>query len=468
MFQSSVLYDCAKISLILFWTTFSSSVDAFSPLHHFSKRCVRSSPTNGQVHWKSFNSWETTQKTATTLFSSSEKDDSSSNPSENYFDGQQWVLPNDFRTFLNQCSIQSFMFLVASMRDPETTLWMEQFTKPAIAPSQFDIFDERNYESGSYEESSAAVDDNEQEEEQSTQKQRPPTITMLRYHGLAAIDTEYFPTWDTYFKKMLQEEKEVYEVESGKAHIPDYTMEIDPASLCSRLLSVRNQIANEWKYDLGVIARMGGWTLESYWDNLKSQQRSRDDSSAADQENNKRDGTTGPPRGGSGKRGIDRQNLLFLEWDPNFDSDIRPSPLRKGNFDLLTLYTTQEAIHRVLNDKERQKNGPEQLSNAFLRNFYEQRIGSYFTGLQRYGRADDFLEELLLSTPSMVQVDEGVTGLIDPTHIASLILNKREQVATEWQEIAEISPTEHMEIQKAMLNRMMGKTEITQEEKSFE
>eukprot|EP00521_Asterionellopsis_glacialis_P011810 CAMPEP_0195292604 /NCGR_PEP_ID=MMETSP0707-20130614/10222_1 /TAXON_ID=33640 /ORGANISM="Asterionellopsis glacialis, Strain CCMP134" /LENGTH=351 /DNA_ID=CAMNT_0040353105 /DNA_START=423 /DNA_END=1478 /DNA_ORIENTATION=- len=351
------------------------------------------------------------------------------------------------------------------MRDPETTLWMEQFTKPAVAPSQFDMFDERNYESGSYEAASdAAVDDNEEQEE-TNKNQRPPTITMLRYHGLAAIDTDYFPTWDTYFKQMLQEEKEVYEVKSGKAHIPDYTMEIDPASLCSRLLSVRNQIANEWSYDLGVIARMGGWTLESYWDNLKSQQRSRDDN---DDDGNGADPKTGPPRGGSGKRGIDRQNLLFLEWDPNFDNDIRPSPLRKGNFDLLTLYTTQEAIHRVLNDKERQQNGPEQLSNVFLRNFYEQRIESHFTGLQRYGRADDFLEELLLSTPSMVQVDEGVTGLIDPTHIASLILNEREQVATEWQDIAKTSPTEHMEIQKAMLNRMMGKTEITQEEKSFE
>ena len=47
-----------------------------------------------------------------------------------------WTVYNDFPLFLTQCSIQSFQFLLNSMRDPQTVLWMENFTQPAIQLSK--------------------------------------------------------------------------------------------------------------------------------------------------------------------------------------------------------------------------------------------------------------------------------------------------------------------------------------------
>ena len=51
---------------------------------------------------------------------------------ERYTNDKVLPLPNDFQLFLTQCSIQSFMFLLKSMRDPETVFWLEDFTQPAI------------------------------------------------------------------------------------------------------------------------------------------------------------------------------------------------------------------------------------------------------------------------------------------------------------------------------------------------
>lgn len=266
---------------------------------------------------------------------------------------------------------------------------------------------------------------------------------LLRYHGLVAINSTVFPTWDTYFEKMLEQPAETYRIVTEAKHIPDYDLDINPASLCSRIISVREQIGQEFERDLGVIASMGGNTLDSYWEAIKEQRdRSEEDINF--------------PRG----------NLLFLEFSPDYDDDYAPSPLRKGNFDLLCLLATQEAIHRVLNDPERQKVGAvtaEKASNMFLESFYTNRIMSHFTGPQRYGRSDDILEELLSETPRTISISENkddedvVTCLIDPTRIAELVLNEREKVAYEWQSICREIPQNHMQIKQMQLNLLMGK-----------
>lgn len=338
-----------------------------------------------------------------------------------------WETPNDFRFFLTQCSIQSFMFLLSHMRDPQTVFWLAEFTQPAIVRRTEDYMeDASNFETGEYVE---PEDPN-------------PTAALLRYHGLAAMNTTLFPSWEDYYRQLLEEPAVTYSIESSKAHIPSYDLDIDPASICSRMLSVREQIAREFSHDLVIIANMGGHTLESYWENLKSKRDDKDD----DDEGN--DGATA-------RGGIERQNLLFLEMSATQDDDYLPSPLRKGNFDLLVLLATQESIHRVLNDDSR-TDGAERVTNDFLKNFYQERVASHFTGSQRYGRADDFLEELLLSSPRMIQLDDDVTSLIDPTRIAELILTEREKVCLEWKEIAEASPVEHTDIRRLQLNRAMG------------
>jgi hypothetical protein len=146
---------------------------------------------------------------------------------------------------------------------------------------------------------------------------------------------------------------------------------------------------------------------------------------------------------------------------------------------LLTLLATQESIHRVLNgdadsdyevDDEQTDDDKNSMllsaDKAFLSNFYLRRLSSHFLGRQRYGQAGEFLKELLETAPSMVQVSEDVTALIDPTRIAELLLRQREQVALEWKEIAARVPEDHMEIKRLQLNLLMDSYNKPSEEKS--
>jgi hypothetical protein len=186
-----------------------------------------------------------------------------------------------------------------------------------------------------------------------------------------------------------------------------------------------------------VIFKMGGHTLEMYWEGIrKLRQETNDDSP---------DGAT--PRV--------LPSLFFLEFGPNEESDYAPSPLRKGNFDLLVNLATQQSIHRVLNDPDRNVRA-ELSANQYLRNFYLQRLDSHFTGSQSYRRADDFLQQLLSQSPRMVQSSEDTTSLIDPTRLAELILREREKVALEWKDIAANVPEAHMTIRRMQLNLLMG------------
>ena len=352
-----------------------------------------------------------------------------------------WKLPNDFETFLNQCSIQSFVFLLKSLRDPQTVLWIERFTKPTIRAVD------------KPKKTKAHKDGSDFSDAQDVAKQVGGTAKskLLNYHGLGAINTtdSAFPTWETFFEKLLDQPKEVFSVDSYNPHFPSYDMEINPASLCSRIISVREQIAREFVKDLTVISSMGGFTMDSYWDRLRRERDAKGESG---------DGMVRP----------DRQNLIFLENNAvDEDSGDAPSPLRKGNFDLLVLLTTQESIHRILNDPKRQQ-GAERASNEFLQNFYIQRLASHFVGSKWYGRADDFLEELFLEPPKMVQVpsrstdddadksEDGTTALIDPLRIAELLLNTRSQVALDWKGLAESAPEKHMHIKRMQLNILMG------------
>ena len=81
---------------------------------------------------------------------------------------------------------------------------------------------------------------------------------VLRYHGLAILNCTKFPTWDAYFEVLLDQPKEHYTIESFHPNGPSYDLDIDPASLCRRMLSVRTKIAEEFEHDLEVIANMGG------------------------------------------------------------------------------------------------------------------------------------------------------------------------------------------------------------------
>jgi hypothetical protein len=327
---------------------------------------------------------------------------------------------------------------------------LEEFLQPAIVRTETGPPDSAILEGAPTVDEQVAMEDDEDcdedydeaSEDDSCPAEEPrKTSKLLRYHGLAALNSTLFPTWVSYFKQLLEQPTETFVVESSAKYIPDYDLDIDPSSLCSRIISVREQISKEFVRDLQVISEMGGKTLEWYWESLK--QKHDDDTKVT----------------------IQRENLLFLELSADANSDLAPSPLRKGNFDLLVLLCTQESIHRVLQHEARQ-DGPERATNEFLRAFYQDRM-HYFRGPQNYGRADDFVEELLSATPRMITIAEGVTHLIDPTRIAEVLLNQRKEVALEWKQVAADSPKEHMEIQRMRLNRIMG-VKVEVDEESFQ
>ena len=339
------------------------------------------------------------------------------------FSPNGWAIKNDFYTFLNQCSIQSFSFLLKSMHDPQTALWIDAFTKPTIEDAG----------KPGYTPPQDFVQPGKTLEED---------CKLLSFHGLNAIDMELFPTWDVYFEEMAKHPTEIYTVESSTAQAPDYELDINPIRLCSRLLAVREQIALEFVNDLQVLSEMSGQTVVAYWDSVKEDEE-KEGNEDSEEEVNIDDIMAKDGR----EIKIESGNLMFL--DISVKPGMVPSPLRKGNFDLLKLMATQEAIHRVLNDPERQE-GARLVSNNFLRDFYAARFSNYFDGNVQYGGALSFMQELFEEPPVFREVD-GKTALIDPVRLAGMVLAKREEVALEWKELAAVVPDEHLAVQRFLL-----------------
>jgi hypothetical protein len=399
----------------------------------------------------------------TVLLKSSSQDNDNGNDSDNDSMQQErtgyWNLPNDFSMFLTQRSIQSFMFLTSQLRDPETCYWVEDFTQPNLVKlgnsnsnTNTNTNNKPILDSGD----DIAGDDTATQKENEDQER---TCHLLRYHGLAAMDLEVFPTWESYFEQLLEQPTDTWIIAGHQSHIPDYTWEIDPNSLCGRILSVREQLSREFASDLQAVSDMGGQTFEWYWDKLKQSRKTEDENSSSSSSRRSSDGSTTPPIDPSSLRSF-RENLLFLEINvDNPELDHKPSPLRRGNFDLLVLLATEEAIHRVLNRWEERRlegdlNESESASQRFLEEFYQDRQDFFHGPLPGYGKADGVLEELLGSD---LRFKNDSSYVIHPTKIAELVLKERERVALDWMAIAEEAPVHHMKIQKLRLDKMMTK-----------
>ena len=207
----------------------------------------------------------------------------------------------------------------------------------------------------------------------------------------------------------------------------EFNIDIDPASLTSRILSVREQIAKEWEADLDLVMQSGELILESFFDKTKNL---NEDSQ------------------------VYERTSTYMMNNLNPYATTSSSPFRKGNFDLLTLLATQESIHRILREL---KAGGSKWDDSFhwLRNFYVERVPNFFDGHQSYGRYDDFLQELLMSSPTVKKQGEGKVSIIDPVGLTEKIIRRRGEVALEWKEIMKNAPADHTELRRNLLNRQM-------------
>jgi hypothetical protein len=275
------------------------------------------------------------------------------------------------------------------------------------------------------------------------------TCNQLEYHGLGAAYMERFGgTWDAPLLKMVERPKEVVVIRAkrrGRGHggwskdnpyleerFHEVELDIDPVSLASRILAVREQIAGEWAHDLEIVEEANSQILESYFKRVKEEREKSNSTQTV---------------------AFERTGVNILSNHTAFQSGSS-SPFRKGNFDLLYNLCTQASIHRLLHQLSEAGEAKE-VSFEWLLKFYKSRVADYFDGDQKYGRADDFLEELLLTSPSVVMGDDGKAGLADPLGLAEHIIETRSDIAKEWKEVMENIQADHAEIRKVILSKQM-------------
>jgi len=215
----------------------------------------------------------------------------------------------------------------------------------------------------------------------------------------------------------------------------EFNIDIDPVSLTHRILAVREQLAKEWEADLDVLTLANRRILASYFQYAR-QQRDSNDAQTVDV-------------------AFERTAVNILNNHTGF-AVSEGSPLRKGNFDLMYNLCTQASIHRLLK-QFRAAGEAKDLSYTWLSEFYRERVAEYFDGDQPYGRADDFIEELLLSSPSVIRRDDGKMALVDPFGLAEQIIETREVIVSEWKDSMRQVPTDHQHgIRRVLLNKQMS------------
>ena len=324
---------------------------------------------------------------------------------------------------------------------------------------------------------------------------------MEHYHGTGAFNLTKYNTWDAILLDMLHKPKKTIIIQAKRRgnghggwtsshknpHLPDrfveFEIDIDPPALVQRILSVRQQIAQDWIHDLNTLIMANDMILDSYFEtqykNTTTSASSRNataqlaslnstanltdttvttestflgfyDTPEVDTSTTVSPSTIATTMGPT--HAFERKAMMLL--NNHIESgNAAGSPQRKGNFDLLLLLATQESLHRVLRgySKQMDKKSSRALFE-WLRQFYIDRI-HYFDGNQEvYGRADDFLDQLLLSPPSITSSDQ----LVDPLKIAEDIIEERSKVCSEWKEIMESSPREQMDLQRDILLLRMG------------
>ena len=91
------------------------------------------------------------------------------------------------------------------MRDVQTVAWLEEFTQPTVLFRQSELERDQleNYQTGEFVEPSAKPNN----DETATASEPVLSSKLLRYHGLGAMNTTRFPTWESYFLDLLQEKE---------------------------------------------------------------------------------------------------------------------------------------------------------------------------------------------------------------------------------------------------------------------
>lgn len=237
-------------------------------------------------------------------------------------------------------------------------------------------------------------------------------------------------------------------------------LEVDPKSLATRLLAVREQIALEFVEDLILI-----WKADKTL--LTDLLIFTDDESGESRANDSGEEVLSLPSSNAVKM---HQELLAYS-----SSGKASSSFRKGNFDLLFNLSTQAAVHRLLkqlmsdecnidnNCGRADRATIRSYNNAcfqWLRDFYMDRVGHFFDGDVPFGQADEFLQEWLKQPPHAISGDGAISekqttrdttdifsgddllNRVDPTRLAEEMVRIRSDIVMEWRKMCRLVPEE--------------------------
>ncbi len=266
-------------------------------------------------------------------------------------------------------------------------------------------------------------------------------------------------------KKAITSKAKPVPIEEEKIVTVD--IDIDPPSLANRLLTVRAKIGQEWASDLELMLSVNEKIIPSYNARKKEARENEDlnekkDASDFNAEADRDIKSIEPGAMSSGDfnfgcrsvRTFERGAIYLVNNHPSFN-DPESTPLRSSSFDLLFLLSTQEAIHRLLVSYEDE--GEEKaVSRAWLKKFYVDNLETYFDGCQTFGRADDFIDDLLVTPPALKTIGDKI-GFIDPLAIAEDIIDFRAIVANEWREAMSNVVEDHEPIQNDIFVRQISK-----------
>jgi len=322
----------------------------------------------------------------------------------------------DIRNLLTQRSIQSFLRLCEECRDPHSAKWITDFlcTNP----------------------------------------------NLVDFHGTGSkfLD-DYGGLWDAPLLSIIAQPKDQVIVSAkrrGRGHggwskdnpyleerWMEMSIDIDPVNLGSRILAVREQIASEWVIDLDVLIQSNDLILDSFFNTLK---HSRDEEGSAD-------ASLGESlAGGDGQ--VFERTAAYRMNDVSRFATTTSSLFRRSNFDLLCNLCTQAAVHRIL--REMKEEGKERtVPYVFLRDWYIGRAEEYFDGHLQFGQADDFMDDLLQTSPSILSTDDGMTELVDPVGVAEIIIKMRKGVAEDWKLLMKGVAEDHTGLRQALLSNQI-------------
>lgn len=135
----------------------------------------------------------------------------------------------------------------------------------------------------------------------------------------------------------------------------------------------------------------------------------------------------------------------MLHLPPN--ADLRGSPYRNANFDLVknyTLYLGLKDAIRELSSRSQTREDAEWLT-AFLIKHGKELLQPY--GGER-GSADAVVEALLMTPPS---IRERSGSFLDPSRLAEKVMELREECATAWLQIMKDASDDQLDLERGLL-----------------